>query len=298
MAGASFPPAHPGALCSPSGASANACDAPASRRARLLPERKHKALKSINNFPGGLLEDLKTGLGCLTRVPVPAGSGNLARSVWTFPIIGAAVGLAGAGVYGLAWMLGLPPWISSVLAVAGLVLVTGVFHEDGLADVADGFGGGRDRQAKLDIMRDSRLGAYGAAALFFFLALRIGAVAALSAPAAVAVGLFVSGAFSRAMSAAVMRLIPPARKDGLGASAGRPGVVVTGVCLLLAAGISVAAYGPVMGGVVIGAGAAGAAVMAVLALRQIGGHTGDVLGAVQQVSEVAVLLALAGQVPA
>ncbi len=244
------------------------------------------------------LEDLKTGLGCLTRVPVPAGSGDLARSVWTFPLIGAAVGLAGAGVYGLAWMVGLPPSISSVLAVVGLVLVTGVFHEDGLADVADGFGGGRDRQAKLDIMRDSRLGSYGAAALFFFLALRIAAVAALSAPVAVTIGLCVSGAFSRAMSAAVMRWCPRARKDGLGASAGRPGLGVTGAALLLAVGISLAAYGPGLGGIVIGAGVGAAAVMAVIALRQIGGYTGDVLGAVQQVSEVAVLLALAAQIPA
>ncbi len=246
----------------------------------------------------GPWEDLKAGLGCLTRVPVPAGSSDLARSVWTFPLIGAAVGLVGAGVYGLAWSLGLGASISSVLAVAGLVLVTGVFHEDGLADVADGFGGGRDRQAKLDIMRDSRLGSYGAAALFFFLALRVGAVAALSAPVAVAAGLCVSGAFSRAMSAAVMRLSPPARKDGLGASAGRPGLGVSALTLLLALGISVAAYGPVVGGVVVGAGVAGAAVMAAIAWRQIGGHTGDVLGAVQQVSEVAVLLALAAQIPA
>ena len=90
-------------------------------------------------------------------------------SSWTFPVVGAGVGALGALVYWLADRLGLDPILSAILAVAATLLLTGCLHEDGLADTADGFGASVSRERKLDIMRDSEIGTYGASALILSL---------------------------------------------------------------------------------------------------------------------------------
>ena len=130
----------------------------------------------------------------------------------------------GALALGLADRLGLPPLVCAGLAVGALVIVTGALHEDGLADVADGFGGGATRERKLEIMRDSRIGAYGAAALALSLILRVAALSALldHGLGAAAAGLILAGAASRAAALAPLALLPAARADGLGAGAGAP----------------------------------------------------------------------------
>src|SRR5258707_10971782 len=158
--------------------------------------------------------DLKIGFIFLTRLPLthqtPIAKGELSQALWTAPVVGVAVGLLGAGVYGLAQLLHLPPLPAAVLAVAATLVVTGGLHEDGLADVADGFGGGATRERKLEIMHDSRIGAYGAAALALSLVLRIAALDALvehGLDKAVA-GLPVAGAGSRALM-----LLPAALLD-------------------------------------------------------------------------------------
>ena len=241
--------------------------------------------------------DLKVAAILYTRLPLahqPAIDGDaLARAQWAAPAVGAGVGLAGAAGFAAAAWLGLPALACALLALAATMAVTGALHEDGLADTADGLGGGRDRAEKLEIMRDSRIGVYGVLALTIGVGLRAAALASLAQPGAAAAALICAGAVSRGAVPAVMARLAPARRDGLAAAAGRlpseTALAATGIAALVA----VVALGPPAGlvAVLVGGGAA-AAVMG-LARRQLGGHTGDVLGAVQQAAETAVLLAAA-----
>ena len=247
-----------------------------------------------------LLHDCKVALAFLTRVPVraerPWPEADLAASAPMFPAVGALIGLAGAIAYALAVWLGLPPWPAAVVALATTIWLTGALHEDGLADVADGFGGAT-RETKLAIMRDSRIGSYGALALVLAVLARAGAIAGLAEPWAVAAALVAAGAVSRAALPAVMAVLPQARADGLAASAGRPHPLRAAAALLIAALIALVMLDGTAPAA-LAAGALGALAVALLARRQIGGHTGDVLGAVQQLTEIGVLLgALATRAP-
>src|SRR5258708_18397454 len=161
------------------------------------------------------INDLKIGFIFLTRLPfthqTPIAKGELSQALWTAPVVGAAVGLLGAGVYGLAQLLHLPPLPAAALAVAATLAVTGGLHEDGLADVADGFGGGATRERKLEIMHDSRIGAFGVCALILSFILRVSALTNLGDPGLVTAVLVAAHAAGRAPIAAFMRLIPAAR---------------------------------------------------------------------------------------
>ena len=243
----------------------------------------------------GLWGDLQAVTGCFTRLPVgyPSPSRSLGPALWCAPLVGLLVGAVGGGTFWLATVAGFHGFLAAVLAVAVQLLLTGAFHEDGFADVADGFGGGRDIERKLEIMRDSRLGTYGALALGVLLLLRVGALAGLGTQAAF-LALLAAGAAARAPLALLMRLLPPARRDGLGASAGKPSAPAVQVAAALGAAILLAAMGPVLGWARAAIALAGVALVtlawAVLSRRQIGGYTGDVLGALAATAEVAVLL--------
>ncbi len=241
-------------------------------------------------------DDFIAAAGFLTRLPVAgfatAETGLLARSMRAFPVVGIVVGLAGWAAFAIAAALGLPATIGALLAVAVTVLTTGALHEDGLADTADGFGGGEDRAGKLAIMRDSRSGAYGVLALVFSVALRAAALAVLTTPRAGA-ALVAAHAVSRAGLPIVMRWLEPARSDGLGASAGQPDDAAVGWCLGIGIVTALVCLGLSSGLVGLLVAAAGIAALAALARRQIGGYTGDVLGAAQQIGEIAMLLTAA-----
>jgi adenosylcobinamide-GDP ribazoletransferase len=232
----------------------------------------------------------------LTRLPVgwlSSSSSDLARSVWAFPLVGLAVGLIGGLVYWLLHGLGVPTWLASSWAFAAILIVTGGFHEDGLADTADGFGGGRTRERKLEIMRDSRIGSYGAATLGLSLLIRIGALVALERPQAVLVTLIVSAMAGRGGMIVPLLLLPPARADGMAASMGAIprwsaawglGLVGLALLFLLPVGAAVAVAVPA---------AAASLALTQLTRIQIGGHTGDVLGAAEVFVECVTLTVLA-----
>jgi adenosylcobinamide-GDP ribazoletransferase len=243
------------------------------------------------------LTDLKTGFAFLTRLPLaqerPIAGGELATALWTAPIVGAIVGLIGSFAYWLAHSLHLPPLVSATLAVASTFVFTGGLHEDGLADVADGFGGGATRERKLEIMRDSRIGTYGVCALVLSLLLRVAVVANLGEPALVAGALVAAHAAARSPLAAFMRLLPPARADGMSADVGEPPAGVAVASLLLGLFIVVIALGPMA--VLAAAILIAAAFLLVgwLCTNQIKGQTGDVLGTLEQAGEIIVLLVAA-----
>jgi adenosylcobinamide-GDP ribazoletransferase len=245
----------------------------------------------------GLTTDLRTGLAFCTSLPLahstPVSGAEVARASWTFPIVGAVVGIIGGLIYWLADSVGLHPFVSGVLALAATVLATGCLHEDGLADTVDGFGGGATPDQKLEIMRDSSIGAYGATALALSLMLRAGAIASLADPALVAPALIAAHAGARATMPVFMRLVKRARHDGLSADAGRPplmSAVVAGLLGVIALGLCLGLVGA-LDALLLVASATG--LMAWLCRSQIGGQTGDVLGALEQVSEIAILLVAA-----
>jgi adenosylcobinamide-GDP ribazoletransferase len=208
-----------------------------------------------------------------------------------FPLVGAAVGVAAGAVLLFAHGLGLPPLVAAFVALAALVVLTGALHEDGLGDVADGFGGGRTPDDKLRIMRDSRVGTYGVVAIVFSLALRAAAVAALPAVLGAA-AIIAAAALSRAMLPAILRWLPSVRPAGMGAEAGRPPLRAVAAAAVIGGLVALIALGPVTALLAAALAAIGAAAVALLARRQIGGHTGDVCGAAQQTAEVAALLAV------
>jgi adenosylcobinamide-GDP ribazoletransferase len=196
------------------------------------------------------------------------------------------------GLFLAALLLGVPAPPAAALGVAAGVLLTGGLHEDGLSDTADGFGGGRDPERRLEIMRDSRIGSYGAAALGLSLLLRWSALASIARPEAGLLALVAAHAASRAPLALFLRLTPPARADGLSASAGRPSVMAAGIALMLGAA-ALLLLGPLAACVAALLLMLVFAALRQLALAKIGGQTGDVAGALQQAGEIAVLLVAA-----
>src|SRR5258707_10933962 len=133
-------------------------------------------MKAREGWGKGLAADIKTGILFCTRLPVPHSapidSGDVARASWAFPVAGALVGSTGALTYAIASGIRLPSAVAAALALGATLLLTGCLHEDGLADTADGLGGGRDRARKLEIMGESPLGTYRASALVISLLLR------------------------------------------------------------------------------------------------------------------------------
>jgi len=238
-----------------------------------------------------VIGDFRLALGFLTRVPVslvgPVAPDAMARSMRLFPLIGALIGAMTGAIYLLAARL-LPPLPAALLAIAFGMLLTGALHEDGLADCADGFGGGRDKDGKLAIMRDSRVGAYGALALILSVSLRASALISLNNPAG---ALIAAHCLSRVCLPGLMLALPPASATGLAASAGRPSPAGVAVGLLVAALICAPLLRLHLAAVAAAAALASMA-MALLARRQIGGYSGDVLGATEQVVEIAVLLVI------
>ena len=253
-----------------------------------------------------LLSDLLFCLRFYSRLPLPVfrfeaaphSMGDFGGAVRLVPIAGLLIALpAGALMAGAGAVL--PPELAAVLALMALAVTTGAFHEDGLADVADGFGGGRTIERKLEIMRDSRIGTFGGVALGLSLLARWAALTALLrmglTPALIA--LFAAAALSRWLGLLPIALLPPARKDGAAHAAvgPEPGAMALGGALALVAGLA-----PWwLGGGSLGLSATAVALACGTALgmvyvshQQIRGQTGDVAGAAQQVAEITFLIGL------
>lgn len=231
----------------------------------------------------------------MTRLPMPDRAWNPARMAATprwYPMVGVLVGAVAGLAFWLAAQL-FPPGLAALISTGVGMLVTGCLHEDGFADVCDGLGGGVTRERKLEIMRDSRLGTYGAAGLGLMLGAKVLSLAALP-PGTVPLVLVAGHAASRASSVLVIATSRYLREAGAGASVAR-GVAPASLAVALGtAGLAVAALafglpaGALLGG---GAGLAlGHVLMRRAFERPLGGYTGDCLGAVQQTSEIGFIL--------
>lgn len=235
------------------------------------------------------LAEARLALMLLSRLPagrLPEPAPRFADAAWAFPLAGLAVGVVAAAVMSLALAAGLPATVAAGLALATQIALTGGLHEDGIADLCDGFWGGYDRARRLEIMRDSRIGSYGALGIVLSVGLRWAALAAVPEPAT---ALIVAAMASRVAPVALMAWLEPARADGLGhAAASVDGLRVAAAFVIGLVPLVVFAQG--FAAAVLAALAVTA--LALMAKARIGGQTGDVLGASQQIAEIAVLITL------
>ncbi|MCT7377677.1 adenosylcobinamide-GDP ribazoletransferase [Chelativorans salis] len=238
-----------------------------------------------------LVADAMACISFYTRLPFSAAVDSFAAAQWAAPVAGAVVGLVSGAVLWAVLLAGVPATIAAAAAVGAGMLATGALHEDGLADVADGFGGGKTRDEKLTIMRDSRVGSYGVLVLIVSVLARWAALAAIAGMGgAVAVlALVVAHAASRALMPLFMMRVPPARTDGLSAGIGRIERPVAFAALAIG-GFFLFLAGPFFALLSAALLAVWFRVLERLCRRQIGGQTGDVLGALQQGGEAAVLI--------
>lgn len=265
-------------------------------------ERKRHDEKSPESVSANFnpIRDIALVVIFLTRVPLSFSEKMhvpLANAAWAFPLAGVLTGGVGGGVFLGAIYLGSPHLIAILLGLAASILISGALHEDGLADVLDGFGGGATRDRKLEIMRDSRIGAYGVIGIVFSVSLRVASLYVLigmSGPLSVFTVMISSAVFSRSILPAVMTLLPHARMDGLSKSAGRPGVASAVAAICLGIACVVASFYPGYPSALIPMLCSCGAVFlfGLIARRQIGGQTGDVIGAAQQISEITFLIVL------
>lgn len=250
-----------------------------------------------------LIQQLLLAISFLTRLPLPSSwfaageeAPKLSAAAWAFPIIGALIGLvSGAVAYG-ALLLFQAPLVAALLAVVAAVLMTGGLHEDGLADFCDGLGVTGAARA-LEVMRDSRSGSFGVIGLFFTLSLRVAILAALlGLPAVTLTDLLIYTALVGTLARAAMALLlllPPARTDGLAVMARDDtaiGPVVVAVLFAVISAVLLAGWGA--GLLAIIAAFVAVALTGWLAQRRLGGMTGDVYGAAEQIAEIAAGAAL------
>ena len=257
--------------------------------------------------PLAILADAAAMVRFYSRLPLPSlgpfdrpeTPPPFARACRMLPLASLVIALPGALTLGLLSLTALPPFVSATVALTVLVLTTGGLHEDGLADLADGFGGGATRDRKLAIMKDSAIGSYGTLALVLATLARVSLMAAAAPHGAIAAAAAVIAAaiVSRATSLALFHALPPARAGGVASGVGQPERKSVGLALVLASLLAAALlwpwFGPVRLGLALILAALASLGIARMALRQIGGQTGDVIGAAQQLAEIACLIGLA-----
>ncbi|NIZ59858.1 adenosylcobinamide-GDP ribazoletransferase [Sedimentitalea sp. CY04] len=241
-----------------------------------------------------IIRDISLSLVLLTRLPLPAlpkpWFQHQAQAVWAFPVAGLAVTLPACTVAMLALWVGLPASIAAGLLITVQIVLTGAMHEDGLADTADGFWGGFSPERRLEIMKDSQIGTYGVLALLLSIGLRWLALTTVLSTVGIWTPLALA-LLSRAAMPILMVTLSNARTSGLSQSVGRPSSAPAFLGLFIALLISVPIIGLAITPVLIAMGLATLAI-AMIARAKIGGQTGDVLGAGQNITELVGLLVM------
>lgn len=252
-------------------------------------------------------EDFKASTAFLTRLPadwlaLEGARPEFRRAARAFPLVGALVGAVGGLTLVIATWLHIPMLVTAALAVMAMMIFTGGLHEDGLADTIDGFGGGATPERKLEIMDDSRIGTFGVSAVVFSILIRVGLLLSLLPHGAFRTGivLVAAEAVSRATMVRFWQELPAARLTGLAHETGPPDQQASVTALVIGAVLAVVLVWPAMGfasamlGILLAAVAT--YIFARLSHREIGGRTGDTLGACQQIAAVAFLVGVAAAV--
>ena len=240
------------------------------------------------------LSDIAEATQLLTRLPVsgPRRDPRGGKAAWAYPLPGLLVGAIAALIAAVSVAIGLGAPISAALVIASMVLATGALHEDGLADTADGLWGGHSRDRRLEIMKDSRIGAYGVLALILSVLLRWTAITDLLESGHATGALVTAAVLSRAAMPPAVSLVPFARQDGLAVSVGSVSAGSAVIAILIGV-VSALVFVdlPALPAILVAAVTAFAILR--IAKSKVGGITGDILGAAQQTSEIAVLCCLA-----
>jgi len=255
---------------------------------------------------GDFITDVMHSVAFLSRLPVPSrffGEGDgasMRRTARAFPAAGLLIALPAAFLVVIFATFDASPQLTGWLAIGLTALITGALHEDGLADMADGFGSGKDKARMLEIMKDSRIGSYGTIAMVLSFALRATALASLieTLPGKTAAACLIATlVMSRALMVWHWQALPAAKTSGIAAGAGQPGeserniALVTGLLVFILFTLHAL---PVLSIALVLAVAILATVLfGRLCERKIGGHTGDTIGACQQITEIVTLVALA-----
>ncbi len=245
-----------------------------------------------------LPDDTLAALAFFSRVPVKPQplSFDLRRIAGAWPAAGFVLALGPAILFLVASFLRIPPLVAAALSLAAMAFLTGGMHEDGLADTADGFGGGKTREEKLALMHDSRLGAFGGLALLFAILIKVAAIGAIGhSPWRAALAILCAAVASRTLALWYWNTTLPARPDGMAATAGRPDPESLAVASILGLAAAILLLLFFKFAALLGLVLAAAAVrlFASLSNRQIGGHSGDTIGAAQQVAEALLFAGLA-----
>lgn len=241
-----------------------------------------------------MLNDLKVALAFLTRIPINHGPQiSLRRSAALFPLVGALIGLIGGLVFYVSSAI-LPPLVSASISILVTVAITGAFHLDGLADICDGLIGGWNREERLKILKDSRHGTYGVAAISLQLILQVSLLSALS-PRDGLFTLIVLHTLSRLVPIFLMLIPATSGHDGMGASVSRE---IGAREPLVGSLITVLLIAPIMGLNFLLLSAILFLTLSIFALwviRKIGGMVGDAFGAGEQISETMILFFFVAQ---
>jgi len=242
--------------------------------------------------PSNPVADIAICVVFFTRLPMvdfEARDRKLGDAIWAAPLVGVVIAIIGLFVLTVASAFGVPRWPAAALALAATMLATGCLHEDGFADVADGFGGGKTQERKLEIMHDSRLGTYGAVALVMSVLVRWSALAAIGPSVELLCALIAAHVASRAVFAELIRDTPLAVQSGLAASVGPVSRDTARIALGFGAAglLFLGLWGAICAAVFT---AAVVIAFRTLCLRQIGGLNGDTLGAAQQLAEITILV--------
>ncbi|QKW97200.1 MULTISPECIES: adenosylcobinamide-GDP ribazoletransferase [Agrobacterium] len=255
---------------------------------------------------GDFITDVMHSVAFLSRLPVPSrffGEGDgasMRRTARAFPAAGLLIALPAAFLVVIFATFDASPQLTGWLAIGLTAPITGALHEDGLADMADGFGSGKDKARMLEIMKDSRIGSYGTIAMVLSFALRATALASLieTLPGKTAAACLIATlVMSRALMVWHWQALPAAKTSGIAAGAGQPGesdrniALVTGLLVFILFTLHAL---PILSIALVMAAAILATVLfGRLCDRKIGGHTGDTIGACQQITEIVTLVALA-----
>lgn len=240
------------------------------------------------------VHDILAAFSLLTRISVPVNhirAGTRANNAtWAYPIVGAVIGSISGVIATIINLLGLPDSFCAVVALFALIIITGAMHEDGLADCADGFWGGQNKTRRLEIMKDSSIGVYGASALIIFLLAEWSAIEVLISDDIIW-ALTGVGAVSRLPMVIAMRFVSNAKNTGLSANVGRPQLISIYVAIIMSLIISLICFG-ILGITIFLIGLISSIPVFLIAIKKIGGQTGDVLGASQKFAEIGALLAI------
>ncbi|MGC6517028.1 MAG: adenosylcobinamide-GDP ribazoletransferase [Candidatus Puniceispirillaceae bacterium] len=229
----------------------------------------------------------------LTRLPVPQSLfkshfPSLQQSLWAFPLIGLIIGAIGSGAYGLSLILGLSNWLSAIFAITAMVIATGGLHEDGLADLADGFGSHKGPEEIARIMKDSVIGSYGTLALILMISAKISVIASVPFSALIFLLPFAC-AIGRSFVIIAMMTTPLSPYASLGKSLSKPDVSVFIPALIIACiGAITLPVGSFLSGII--AAFIAFIILRNLAMRKIQGLTGDVMGALIILTELSFMI--------